>query len=413
MNLLKLIKLLNVIAKFIKENFKKPGQEIDPNDMLNDSNVDMLNIHKLIKYVKVSKVAYKIDTYMQSLQPVEEHQSEKKNSSSSQPLLFRIMSFLTSLSNPKSEGQFFFEKGSKVKYMLMEPSKQFQSILSDSKCVILAGGTMEPIQDFYDNLFPSVPKDQITSFSCDHVIPDSNLNTFILNEPIWEFTFEKRNDTQLINKYLFQFFIKLSTSVPSKGGIVVFFPSYQYLDHVITQWKSNGLFEKLNAIRSIFYESKDGVDPLSDYSETIAKNQGAILFAIVGGKLSEGINFQDDLCRAIVMTGLPYPNVFSGELLVKKKHLEEKILKNGGTKQDVNIATRNFFETICMKAVNQSVGRAIRHANDYANIYLLDKRYATQNIKGKLSHWVANRIQPQTTVDSVMLETRTFFKLHK
>lgn len=34
----------------------------------------------------------------------------------------------------------------------------------------------------------------------------------------------------------------------------------------------------------------------------------ALLLCVVGGKLSEGINFGDDLARACVMIGLPYPN---------------------------------------------------------------------------------------------------------
>lgn len=403
-NLLKLLKLLETIKFFINKNFIKPGQKINNYDILNDTNSDLLNIHKLIKYINKSKVAYKIDTYMAKLH---ENDSSNKNK---QPLLFRIVSFLNTLTHPSKEGQYFFEKDKSIKYLLLEPSKMIDPLVKESRCLILAGGTMEPVADFYNNLFPNVSKDDITTFSCNHVIPTKNLETFIINEPQFEFTFAKRNDKQLINNNLFNFYLNLSNTVPITGGIVGFFPSYQYLQMIIDQWKSNGNFQKLANTREIYYETKDGDDILSDYINKVSKGEGAILFAIVGGKLSEGINFQDNLCRAVVMTGLPFPNVFSGELQIKKTHLENKILSNGGAKQDAMNATKEFFENICMKAVNQSVGRAIRHANDYAAIYLLDKRYATDNIRQKLSLWVRERIQQQQSLPDILKQTDSFFK---
>lgn len=172
------------------------------------------------------------------------------------------------------------------------------------------------------------------------------------------------------------------------------------------------IIDKLDHVRKIYFESKNGAEPLSAYSEAVAGGKGALLFAVVGGKLSEGINFQDDLCRAVVIAGLPFPNVFSGELLIKTRHLETKILRNGGSNHDAKNAAREFYETICMKAVNQSIGRAIRHANDYSLIFLLDKRYAKLEINSKLSKWVSKRLQPQSSVTDIMADTQRFFSLH-
>ena len=41
-----------------------------------------------------------------------------------------------------------------------------------------------------------------------------------------------------------------------------------------------------------------------------------------------------------------------------------------------------------MRAVNQSIGRAIRHRNDYAAIVLVDRRFGTERIRQKLPGWI-------------------------
>ena len=92
----------------------------------------------------------------------------------------------------------------------------------------------------------------------------------------------------------------------------------------------------------------------------------ALLLAVVGGRLAEGINFGDELGRCIVMVGLPYPSPSDPELVERLRFLDRAAGQG---------ASRDHYNDLCMRAVNQSIGRAIRHTRDYAAVLLLDTRW--------------------------------------
>jgi chromosome transmission fidelity protein 1 len=71
---------------------------------------------------------------------------------------------------------------------------------------------------------------------------------------------------------------------------------------------------------------------------------------VVGGKMSEGINFSDDLGRMIIMVGMPYPNIKSPELQEKMTYLNANFERDSQGRQPGQV----HYENICMKAVNQS-----------------------------------------------------------
>ncbi len=84
----------------------------------------------------------------------------------------------------------------------------------------------------------------------------------------------------------------------------VFVPSYAFLDKVMARWKdpaSGGVLQRLGAKKKIFMEPKTTMEVdkvLQDYTAAIVTPQedkkvgGAMMFAVVGAKLSEESTFQ-------------------------------------------------------------------------------------------------------------------------
>jgi len=65
-----------------------------------------------------------------------------------------------------------------------------------------------------------------------------------------------------------------------------------------------------------------------------------------------------------------------------------------------------YYEALCFKAVNQSIGRAIRHQRDYASLILADARYSRPSSKASLPGWIAQRLTVSEKFGSTVASVR-------
>ncbi|CAD6901287.1 unnamed protein product [Tilletia laevis] len=169
------------------------------------------------------------------------------------------------------------------------------------------------------------------------------------------------------------------------------------------------------------------------------------MFAVVGAKLSEGINFSDNLTRAVVMVGMSFANAARpgaggadevcegtcedvwriGEVRVQTRCGES--MSSFSAQQHSTVSRKGkaltsslilhsvekvneLYLNMCMKAVNQSIGRAIRHKNDYATLILLDRRYAHPDIRNRLPGWIRNEVKTVKQFGPAMAGLGAFFR---
>lgn len=414
----KLIKLVSALQDFLKSASQLPAKKTFPGTKVSQASIlgtagDLVNMHELEAYLQESKLVFKVESYLDSRE-----QSGVKQS------LFKIVSFLMEMSNPSADGQTYYGRrpGSNevtIEYLLLDPSEKFRDLVDEARCIVLAGGTMEPVEDYKNFLFPYVPEQDVRVFSCGHVIPDTNLCVSTLesgpSKKEFHFTFDKRDSSDMIDE-LGDSIYNLCGTIPH--GVVVFVPSYQYLDKLIARWKTtqNGvsLWDKLSQRKSIFMEPKKASETeqvLSKFAERISQGSGALLLSVVGAKLSEGINFSDNMARGVILVGLPFPNLLSTEMVAKGEFVKTETINRGGTPEMGKKAQRDFYLNVCMRAVNQSIGRAIRHANDYAAIILVDKRYGNDSqVREKMSGWIRDRLPTKSDWQSAYSSTTEFFR---
>jgi len=84
--------------------------------------------------------------------------------------------------------------------------------------------------------------------------------------------------------------------------------------------------------------------------------------------------------------GIPFPNFKDVAVNYKKKYND----KHGYSKG--LLSGWAWYEIQAYRALNQALGRCIRHRNDWGAIMLVDSRYSqSKNITG-LSKWIRGRV---------------------
>ncbi|KAH8825111.1 helicase C-terminal domain-containing protein [Flagelloscypha sp. PMI_526] len=389
--------------------------------------VATINLLEIETYLRKSKIARKIAGYDDKLA---EKQANKEGTSyvskkGSVPPLHAVENFLVAVSGSTEDGRLTLTLTGKagheeveIKYQHLNPAPHFAEVIDSARSVILAGGTMSPVSDVVNQLFPHLPSEKLSTFSCGHIIPESNLKPLVVSKSprgnTLEYKAGKQSDPAVLAD-LGMIVSNLANIVPA--GMVVFFPSYSFLNLAKKEW-SESLLDKLGKRKKVFFEPESSADVeriLTDYSSAAIPSGGkggALLFAVIGAKLSEGLNFKDDLARSVVIIGMPYANMRSPELRERLSYVARTQEKSGKAPGERD-AAQELYENMCMNAVNQSIGRAIRHRADWASLVLVDQRYGKAHVKAKLPKWIGGSLVVTQTFGEVMKELGTFYRSKK
>ena len=135
--------------------------------------------------------------------------------------------------------------------------------------------------------------------------------------------------------------------------------------------------------------------------------KGAVFFAVCRGKVSEGLDFADNNGRAVIVTGLPFPPLRDPKIILKKQYLDTNRNRENGL-----LSGAEWYNLEATRAVNQAIGRVIRHKNDYGAILLCDSRFNNPQNKDKLSSWIQNHLKlPQSpTFGPIVGQIGRFFR---
>eukprot|EP00884_Botryococcus_braunii_P018140 jgi/Botrbrau1/5009/Bobra.0396s0030.1 len=401
------------------------------NDFLFKHALHDINMFRLVRFIRDRKLLFKVVGYIERAEEgtegmVEIHSEESYGKEGSGPLQ-AFLAMLMALNNADKDGRLILQsEAASLRYILLNAASHFGKVVAQARAVILASGTLSPVASLQAHLFPSVPAERMRHFSCGHVVGRERLLALAVGKGPSGRSLELRHGQRslpaLIDE-LGNLLVNVCQAVPA--GVVVFFPSFAYAEEVEKRWEATGAMKRLASRKRVFREPRDSTKvtgTLRDFGSHIASRDqagspsGALLLCVVGAKMSEGINFGDDLARCVVVVGLPFPNPADPELKERMAYLDGAALGTASP-QDPSPG-RQYYEDLCMKAVNQCVGRVIRHRNDWAAIILADSRYSfkpgtpgsSNRMVEKLPGWVRSSLASTSSFGDAYSRVRTFCK---
>ncbi|PMD65263.1 DNA repair helicase [Hyaloscypha bicolor E] len=188
--------------------------------------------------------------------------------------------------------------------------------------------------------------------------------------------FQVRNEPSVVRNYghLLTEFSKLTPD-----GMVVFFPSYLYMESIISMWQGMGILDEVWKYKLILVETPDAQETslaLETYRTACCNGRGAILLCVARGKVSEGIDFDHQYGRTVLCIGVPFQYTESRILKARLEFLRETY----------RIRENDFLSFDAMRHAAQCLGRVLRGKDDYGIMVLADRRFLKK--RTQLPKWI-------------------------
>ena len=216
----------------------------------------------------------------------------------------------------------------------LDPSLAIRWIMKKFRNVIITSGTISPLDTYPRMMDFKVVVSASVNMSLDRKCVCPMIMTKGSDQVSLSSMYNDRQTEDIPRNYG-QTLIELSKHVPD--GIVVFFVSYIFMQQVIDIWskKSESLEDNsessiLNELRSnkvIFVETQDALEAslaIQNYKSACDSGRGAILLSVARGRAAEGIDFDGQYGRAVILFGVPFQYTESRILRARLRFLSEK-----------------------------------------------------------------------------------------
>ncbi|KAG8880867.1 DNA-dependent ATPase of the nucleotide excision repair factor 4 complex [Tulasnella sp. 331] len=285
----------------------------------------------------------------------------------------------------------------------LDPAIAIRPVFDRFSSVVITSGTISPL-DMYPKMLGFTPKVVETypmTLTRNCFLPI--VVTRGSDQVAISSRFEVRNDPAVVRNFG-SILIEYSKIVPD--GIVAFFPSYLYMESIVAAWNDMGILNEVWKNKLIFVETPDANETsiaLENYRRACDNGRGAVLLSVARGKVSEGIDFDHNYGRAVIMFGIPYQYTESRILKARLEYLRDAY----------RIRESEFLGFDAMRNAAQCVGRVLRGKTDWGLMVFADKRFARADKRSKLPRWINQYITEAASnlsTDMALVMSKVFMR---
>jgi len=261
-----------------------------------------------------------------------------------------------------------------IKHNALSITEITKNVFEECYCSILMSATLTPTS-MYKEIFGF--SNELVTKEYPSPFPEKNRLNILVPGITTKYTTRNDNNYKTYGEYI----NKCINSIP--GNVVVFFPSFEVLHYILPNIKIN----KPKIIQEESTSSHDFEQMITKFKSE-SKKFGGALFAVMGGKASEGIDLPGDYLLGAIIVGIPLSKM---ELFTKARidYYENKYKKGWAYA---------YIQPAIQKAI-QSAGRVIRSETDRGVIIFMDERYTWPNYKTYLPKTLKFKITKTPEID--------------
>ena len=232
-------------------------------------------------------------------------------------------------------------------------------VLRQTRGSVLMSGSLSPPEIYRDLMLHE--SSNVTTKEFDPPFPPENRLILVAEDVSSRFELRTR---EMLDKWK-QYIKALSRA--NQGNLAFFFTSYEMMQSTLRLTELD---------RNIIVEQRD--TKRSDVLSALYRSTNNALFGVMGGKLSEGIDYPDNVLTCVAAVGLPYAtwDVYQKRLI---DYYEQQFPDEGET---------YAYLTPAILRLIQTAGRVHRSPDDKGCIVMLDERVAKPNVKRQLPKYL-------------------------